>query len=141
MFKNILLAIDLTEPGSWARALPAALEAAKITGAKLHVVTVAPDVNAQVAPFFPNDVNERLRQKATDELAAWVKKNVPSATTVHQIVGQGSIYREILSAAKETSADLVVMAAHKPGIGDYLLGANAAHVARHFPRSVLIVRD
>jgi hypothetical protein len=57
MFKSILLPIDLNEPGSWARALPAALEAAKVTGGKLHVVTVAPDVNTQVAPYFPTDVN------------------------------------------------------------------------------------
>lgn len=141
MFKNILLSIDLNEPGSWVRALPAALEAAKATGGKLNVITVAPDVNTQVAPFFPTDVNKRLYQTATEALADWVKKNVPSDTAVRQIVGQGSIYREILNAAKETGADLVVMAAHKPGMRDYLLGANAAHVVRHFQRSVLIVRD
>ena len=141
MFKSILLSVDLNEPGSWARALPAALEASKITGAQVHVITVAPDVNTQVAPFFPTDVNQQLHKKATEELGAWVKKNIPAGTTVKQIVAQGSMYREILTAAEQTGADLVVMAAHKPGIRDYLLGANAAHVVRHFPRSVLIVRD
>jgi nucleotide-binding universal stress UspA family protein len=140
MFKSILLAVDLNEPGSWARALPAALETARVTGGKLQVVTVAPDVNTEVAPFFPVDANEQLLKKATEELGAWVKKNVPAGTTVHAIVRQGNIYREILNAADEIDADLIVMAAHKPGIRDYLLGANAAHVVRHFPRSVLIVR-
>jgi nucleotide-binding universal stress UspA family protein len=140
MFKSILLPIDLNEPGSWARALPAALEAAKVTGGKLHVVTVAPDVNTQVAPYFPTDVNQQLLKKATEELSAWVKKNVPAGTAVKQLVRQGGIYREILNAAKETGADLVVMASHKPGVRDYLLGANAAHVVRHFSHSVLIVR-
>ncbi len=140
MFKSILLAVDLNEPGSWTRALPAALDAAKVTGGKLHVVTVAPDVNTQVAPFFPTDVNQQLLKKATEELGEWAKKNVPAGSSVKQLVGQGSIYREILNAAEETGADLIVMAAHKPGIRDYLLGANAAHVVRHFPRSVLIVR-
>jgi nucleotide-binding universal stress UspA family protein len=141
MFKNILLAVDLNEPGSWKRALPAALETAKVTGGELYVITVAPDVNTQVAPFFPTDVNQQLLKKATEELGAWVKKNVAAETPVKRIVGQGSIYREILNAAEETGADLIVMAAHKPGIRDYLLGANAAHVVRHFSRSVLIVRD
>jgi len=141
MFKSILLSVDLGEPGSWVRALPAALEASKVSGSKLHVITVAPDVNTQVAPFFPTDVNQQLHKKATEELGAWVKTNIPADTTVKQIVAQGSIYREILTAAEKTGADLVVMAAHKPGIRDYLLGANAAHVVRHFPRSVLIVRD
>ena len=141
MFKSILLSVDLNEPGSWARALPAALEAAKATGGQLHVITVAPDVNTQVAPFFDTDVNEQLLKKATEELNAWVKKNVPAGVSVKPIVAQGTIYREIQTAAEKIGADLVVMAAHKPGIRDYLLGANAAHVVRHFPRSVLIVRD
>ena len=141
MFNSILLSVDLKEPGSWARALPAALQASKVMGAKLHVITVAPDVNTQVAPYFPADVNRQLKQKAAEDLDAWVTKNVPAGTAVTQIVAQGSIYREILTAAEGVGADLVVMAAHKPGIRDYLLGANAAHVVRHFPRSVLIVRD
>ncbi len=141
MFKSILLAVDLSEPGSWTRALPAALETAKVTGGKLHVITVAPDVNTQVAPFFPTDVNQQLHKKATEELGTWVKKHIPAGTAVKQIVAQGSIYREILTAAEQVGADLVVMAAHKPGIRDYLLGANAAHVVRHFLHSVLIVRD
>lgn len=141
MFKRILLSVDLNEPGSWTRALPAALQASKVMGAKLHVITVAPDVNTQVAPYFPADVNRQLKQKATEDLDAWVKKNIPAGTAVTQIVAQGSIYREILTAAESVGADLVVMAAHKPGIRDYLLGANAAHVVRHFSRSVLIVRD
>ncbi len=140
MFKSILLAVDLNEPGSWTRALPAALEAAKATNGKLQVVTVAPDVNTEVAPFFPVDVNEQLLKKSTEELGAWVKKNIPAGVSAQPIVRQGNIYREILNAAEETGADLIVMAAHKPGIRDYLLGANAAHVVRHFPRSVLIVR-
>lgn len=141
MFKSILLAVDLNEPGSWARALPVALEVTRATGGKLHVVTVAPDVDMQVAPYFPADVNQQLHKKATAELGAWGKQNVPSGTAVELIVAQGSIYREILNAAARTGADLIVMAAHKPGIRDYLLGANAAHVARHFSRSMLIVRD
>jgi nucleotide-binding universal stress UspA family protein len=141
MFTNILLAVDLNEPGSWARALPAALEARKVASAKLHVITVAPDVNTQVAPYFPADVNVKLQQKAAESLDAWIKKNVPAGTKATPIVGQGSIYREILTAAERIGADLVVMASHKPGIRDYLLGANAAQVVRHFPHSVLIVRD
>ena len=141
MFKNILLAVDLNEPGSWAKALPAALHTAQATGATLHVITVAPDVHTQVAPFLPADINRQLLQKATQELGAWVAQNIPAGTSVKQIVGQGTIYREILNAAEKTGTDLIVMAAHKPGIRDYLLGANAAHVSRNFARSVLIVRD
>lgn len=138
---HILLPIGLNGPGSWTRALPKALEACKTSSGQLHVITVVPDVNARAAPLFPTDVNERLRTKTSEQLAAWVKKNAPAGTSVKQIVAQGGIYGEILTAAEKAGPDLIVMASHKPDIRDYLLGANAAQVVRHFPRSVLIVRD
>ncbi|MBS28951.1 MAG: hypothetical protein CL566_08540 [Alphaproteobacteria bacterium] len=38
------------------------------------------------------------------------------------------------------NADIIVIPAHRPYVGDYLLGSNAARVARHADQSVLIVR-
>ena len=55
-------------------------------------------------------------------------------------VGHGTVYEEILHAAKRIDADLIVMAAHRPGQADYLLGPNAARVVRHAECSVLVVR-
>jgi nucleotide-binding universal stress UspA family protein len=141
MFKNVLIAIDLTEPGSWARSLPAALEICRLSAAaKLYVVTVAAEVNVQVASFFPSDANQRLIEQAAADLQGWIRSHVPAGIEAHQIVGQGSIHREILAAAEKAGADLIVMASHKPAISDYLLGANAAHVVRHATCSVLVVR-
>lgn len=140
MFNNVLLAIDLTEPGSWTRSLPVAVGVCKATGAKLHVITVAADVNVQVASFFPENANQHLREQAVAELQSWVKDHVPAEIEVHQIVEQGSIHREIIEASEKAGADLIVMASHKPGIRDYLLGANAAHVVRHAACSVMVVR-
>ncbi|MEO8717603.1 MAG: universal stress protein [Burkholderiales bacterium] len=140
MFKDILLAVDLNEPGSWKRALPAALELCKSSAAALHVVTVLPPIGPRVSPFFPADANRKMLEAAASELRGFVKQHVPAGIKVQDIVAQGSIYREILAAAEKLNADLVVMASHKPGVGDYLLGANAAHVVRHCPRSVMVVR-
>lgn len=140
MFKHVLLAIDLTEAGSWARSLPVALEICKATAARLHVVTVAPDVNVQVASFFPENANQKLREQTAADLQAWVGEHVPAGVDAHAIVGQGSIHREIIAAAEKVGADLIVMASHKPAIRDYLLGANAAHVVRHAACSVMVVR-
>lgn len=140
MFKNVLLAIDLNEPTSWARALPAALEVCKPSSATLHVVYVAAEVNVQVASFFPEGANERLLEQAVSDLKAWIRDHVPGGITAHPIVAQGNIYREIMNAAEKISADLIVMASHKPHLTDYLLGANAAHVVRHAPCSVMVVR-
>lgn len=140
MFRNVLLAIDLGEPGSWARSLPAALEICRASSARLHVVTVANEVNAQVASFFPPDANQKLRAQATADLDAWLREHVPADVPADRLVGQGNIHRGILAAAEKAAADLIVMASHKPAIRDYLLGAHAAHVVRHAPCSVMVVR-
>ena len=39
-----------------------------------------------------------------------------------------SIYAEILGAAEEAQADLVIVGSHRPAMKDYLLGTNAARV-------------
>lgn len=141
MFKNVLIAIDLGEPGSWARALPVAVQLCKDWSARLHVVTVSAEVNVQVASFFPQDANERLLEQTVTALKEWVQEHVPAGIDVHRMVGQGSIHREIIAAAEKASADLIVMASHKPTARDYLLGANAAHVVRHAACSVMVVRN
>lgn len=141
MFKNVLIAIDLSEPGSWARALPVAVQLCKDWSARLHVVTVAAEVNVQVASFFPEDANKRLLEQAVVDLQKWVGEHVPAGIEVHRVVGQGSIHREIIAAAERAKADLIVMASQAPSVRDYLLGANAAHVVRHAACSVMVVRN
>lgn len=140
MFKSVVLAVDLAEPTSWARALPVAVGICRNSSAKLYVVTVAADVNVQVASFFPEDANERLQQQSVTDLKRWIGEHVPPGIEVHQIVAQGPVHREIIAAAEKVGADLIVMASHKPTITDYLLGANAAHVVRHAGCSVMVVR-
>lgn len=140
MFHNVLLAVDLNEPSSWARALPAALEVCKPSAATLHVIYVAAEVNVQVASFFPADANDRLLEQASADLKTWVRDHVPAGVTAHPTVAQGNVYRAIMDAAEKIKADLIVMASHKPTITDYLLGANAAHVVRHAGCSVMVVR-
>jgi len=140
MFKDILLAVDLGEPGSWKRALPTALELCKASAAVLHVITVLPSIGPRVSPYFPADANKKMLEAAASDLRGFVKEHVPAGVKVQDIVAQGTIYKEILAAAERIGADLVIMASHKPGVRDYLLGANAAHVVRHCPRSVMVVR-
>lgn len=143
MFKHILLPIDLNTEHSWARALPIAVQNCKAFGATLHLVTVVPDVGAHaaVAQFFPDDYEDRVLAQLKDELHAFSKEHVPEGVPVQHIIAHGSIYKEILEAAKKVGADLVVMAAYRPELEDYLLGPNAARVVRHAECSVMVVRD
>ncbi len=142
MYQTILLPIDLNEESSWKKALPTALELCRAHGAKLHVMTVVPDFGmAIVGSFFPDGYEKRALANAERALKEFVSAHVPGDLDVAHDVDHGIVYEEILAAAKRIAADLIVMAAHRPGQADYLLGPNAARVVRHADCSVLVVRD
>jgi nucleotide-binding universal stress UspA family protein len=65
---------------------------------------------------------------------------LPDDISTQHVVKHGRVYEEIIMTAKELGADLIVMSAHRHELSDYLLGPNAARVARHASQSVLIVR-
>lgn len=141
MFKTILLPIDLGETSSWQKALPAALVHASGEGGSLNLLTVVPDFGESiVGTYFPPDFGERMMAQAKIDLEAFRAAHVPSDVPSKALVRSGTIYSEIIGAAEEMRADLIVMASHRPTLRDYLLGPNAAHVVRHAKCSVLVVR-
>lgn len=142
MFKTILLPIDLSSEASWTKALPTALEMMREKDAELHVVAVLPDFGMPIVEgYFKEGYEEEALVGFGRKLAEWVSKHVPEGVTVHPHVLHGTIYAEILRAAKELSADMIVLASHRPELSDYLLGPNAARVVRHANQSVLVVRN
>ncbi len=142
MVKNILLTVDLNDESSWKTALPAAVEYCQAFGSTLCVATVIPDFGlGAVGAYFPEDFAEKAVAKAKEDLQAFVGERVPSDVEARRSVGYGTVYEEILKIAKETGCDLIVIAAHRPELKDYLLGPNAARVVRHAGCSVLVVRD
>lgn len=141
MYRNILISVDLAHAGHDLPALEAGIEYARAFGARLNLITVVPDYgSALVGGFFPEDYEGRSLAAAQEALHAFRTEHVPAEIPVRHIVGHGSPYREILRYAGEIGADLIVMSSHRPTTGDYLLGPNAARVARHATTSVLVVR-
>ncbi|MCB9957377.1 MAG: universal stress protein [Rhodospirillaceae bacterium] len=141
MFMNILLPVDLDQDSSWVKALPAAVEVSQTAGARLHVMTVVPDFGMSlVGSFFPENFEAQALEKAKAALHAFVREHVPKRIQVRHVVGHGTVYAEILREADEVKADLIVLAAHRPALKDFLLGPNAARVVRHAKCSVLVVR-
>jgi len=141
MYQNILLAIDLNDESSWQRALPLAVEMCSSGGGKLHVITVVPDFGMSiVSSYFPEGYEKEVGAKVMQNLKTFVSENVPSGVSVQHIVGSGNVYESILKTADEVKADLIVIAAGRPDLKEFLLGPNAARVARHADMSVLIVR-
>jgi nucleotide-binding universal stress UspA family protein len=142
MVKSILLPIDLSDEKSWTKALSVALEQVRLHGAALHVVSVLPDFGMSVVGgYFKPDFERQALKDFGKALTNWVESHVPDDVDVHPHVLHGSIYDEILRAAENVKADLIVIGSHRPKFKDYLLGPNAARVVRHARQSVYVVRS
>ena len=142
MFKHILLPVDLDQESSWTKALPVALELCREEGADLHVLTVVPDFGMSiVGQYFPEGYEKEVAAEVLAGLHAFVEANVPDDIAVQHIVGEGTVYQVVLRIAGEIGADLIVVAAQRPELKDYLLGPNAARIVRHANCSVMVVRE
>lgn len=141
LFKRILATIDLGDEESSVRVINAAQEMASGDDI-LFVICVVPDFGMSVVSgFFPKDHEKDMIATALTDLHQFTDTHIEKGTPVKHIIAHGSIYEEILNAASECKADLIVIGAHRPALKDYLLGPNAARVVRHAVQSVLVVRE
>lgn len=141
MYKNILLAVDLGDEGSWDKALPEALNLVNATNGVLHVITVIPDYGMTiVGSFFPQDYEQKALAATTDKLHAFTAAHIPSDVKVQHIICHGKPAEEILKAAKEGGSDIVVIGSKQPGFDHSFFGSVASRVVAHAHCSVLVVR-
>ena len=141
MPKTILLPVDLSDAKTSDKALEAALE---LVGPKttLHVVSVLPRFGySQVASYFSPDFEKKALKQLGQELTNWINAKIPEEVSVKPHVLHGTVYHEVLAAAKKLKADLIVLGAHRPELKDYFLGPNAARIVRHAKQSVYVVRN
>jgi len=131
MYKKILVPVDLDYPETAAKAMEVAKEMARAEGGNVTVISVQPIVIDETgAP--PPDYKPKMD--------AYLAKQGDAGEVKGILRLGGSIPAEIRYAAEEIGADLIVMGSHDPHFTDYLIGSNAAHVALHSPRSVMVVR-
>ncbi len=144
LFRNILCAVDFSATSL--KALDYAVSLTREADARLtllHVVEGLPDHEPRINLHFNvaeyrlyvlRDARERLGRVLPEEARA----SCEAATTV----ANGKAYREILRAAREMEADLVVMGVHGWGAMDpRLFGATAHHVVREAACPVLTIRS
>ncbi|MGX1496076.1 universal stress protein [Roseibium aggregatum] len=140
MFKKILVPVDPAETGFAAEALAKASQFARDYGSKIHLMAVCPEVQSFVASQLPEGWQKREFEetsKILDTIAGDL--DVPEGT-VDLTVRMGSVYHEVIEEAERASCDLVLMTSHKPGLSTYFIGSNAAHIVRHAPCSVMVLR-
>jgi len=140
MYKKILVPVDLAEESSWQIALPVAVRFAQLLDGSILVTTVVRHAQAYWEAAYLPFAFEELITRTEQKLSTIVSSEVPSDVSVSTKVGHGSICREILHIARDEKVNLILMAAHRPGIRDYLIGPNAAHVVHYADCSVLTVR-
>ncbi|MBV7394812.1 universal stress protein [Mameliella sediminis] len=137
MYKNILVPIAFDE-NSDARIGMATSAARKLAddGARITFLHVLEQVPGYVASYLPADYTAQARKAIEDEISD-IAAAVPGG--VGQVIS-GHSGRTILDWAGDNSVDLIVIASHRPGMQDYLLGSTAAQVVRHAQCSVHVLR-
>ena len=140
MFKNILVAADLEHDTHIDELLCIASDTASTQGAQVHLLNVVGAAPAVVSQFLPENYEKMASGKIEKDLAALAASVKLAEGTVASSVRFGDVYKEILAHADKVDAALIIVASHKPNVGDYLLGTTAARVVRHASCSALVVR-
>ncbi len=137
MYGRIIVAVDL-EQIEQGRALLARATSFLDAGGEIRLLHVLEEVPGYIAAELPGDISERRRAAAAVELRAMIDPN-EDVRVVHEL-RHGPASGQILQAAEDSGADLIMIASHKPGLRDYFIGSTAARVIRHATCSVLVER-
>lgn len=137
LFNKILIPIDLNHAEK--------LEKAVSAGVYLARQDSLPVVFAAVASAAPGSVAhtpQEFRQKLDAFAAAQGVKYGINASGHAVFVHDPAIDLDtgLLTAVRETGADLVVMATHVPNLADHLWPSNGGRLASHADVSVFLVR-
>ena len=136
MYNTIIVPVDVSNADKAAAMLDTA-ERLGGKGAKVVLLNVIEAIPGYVAVHMP----EGYAEKAVAEAKEALSKIAASTSLNTEIdVRGGHASPEILSVADEKSADAIIIASHRPGVQDYLLGSTAARVVRHAKCSVLVMR-
>ena len=141
--KTILYPTDFSK-GARA-ALDHAISLAGDYSAKLILLHVVEDI--PIAEWYiPSaisvaDLTEDLRKSALQEMNKWVVEVSSQVKDVEKMVVNGVPFVEIIGAAREKKADLIVIGTHgRTGIDHMLFGSTAEKVVRKASCPVLTVR-
>lgn len=107
---------------------------ARRRGAKLLVVTVAPEMERNLNI---TDSAEFWGKALKKFVAAYPAEGVELETAVLL----GAVHRQIVKFAEKRNVDVIVMGSANPKIKDYILGTTASHVVTHAKCSVYVVRS
>jgi len=138
-YRRILCPVDFSEHS--VHAVEYAVNLAEEADAELHllhVLMLSTELTELESSF--EDLREQIETDRLRRLSALIPADADTYCTIHTALRQGSVHREILAAAAEEPADLIVMGAQGRGALDAaIFGSNTARVARAACCPVLVV--
>lgn len=136
MYKRIVVPIDLSQSDQ-GKAMVELAKKVSDPSAKIFLINVIEELPSYIVSELPSGIREKSVEDARTALEGIAKE----AGLKNQVfVRTGAVSTEIIGLADEQRADLIIIASHRPGLQDYLLGSTAARVVRHSKHSVLVMR-
>lgn len=135
MYNNILVPIALDHDHATQQSFDIAQRLLN-DGGTITALHVLEELPGYVEQQLPKGQREQLKEEFKAALKAEVA-NIPDAKTALVIGHSG---RSILEFATSSGSDCIVIASHRPGLQDYLLGSTAARVVRHAQCAVHVLR-
>ncbi len=142
--RRILVPMDFSETAK--KALQYAVPFASAFNAELMVVHVMQPFSlpAELGYIPPEaaETQEELKQTAEEELGKLCAQEIGVRSQFQVQVREGVAWQEVVLAAGDCEADLIILATHgRTGLQHVLLGSVAERVVRHAPCPVLVVRE
>ena len=136
MYKKIIVAVDC---GALERGEKILRKAQTLLddGGEIVLLTVIEEMPGYMAIELPVDLIEGAIADGKSKLTGLREKTGIAARVE---LRSGHPAREIIAAAEEHVADLIIVASHVPSLSNYFIGATADRVVRHSKCSVLIDR-
>lgn len=135
MYNNIMVPISFDEDRDAQGAIGVARALAG-EGAKITLLHVMEQIPGYAISYMPPEYISESRKAIQTELDA-LAADIPGGEAV---LIEGHSGRTILDWADKHGADCIVIASHRPGMQDLLLGSTATTVVRHARCAVHVLR-
>ncbi len=136
MYKKIVVPVDLAHTDRAGTMIEAAKKLAD-DDAQIILTNIIEEMPSHIAAELPGAYAEKSKSTALKKLQRIVQE---AGFDVEIDVRVGQPAKAILAVADNNEADAIVIASHRPGLQDYLLGSTAARVVRHAECTVVVIR-
>lgn len=137
MYGLIMVPVDLAHADALEKALATAARLARTFEADLCYVGVTTSAPSAVA-HNPDEFSRKLEDFAREQSRRYEVDTRALTRVSHDPTAD--LNRQLLQAAREIEADLIVMASHVPGVIEHVFASHAGSVASHAEVSVFVVR-